>query len=427
LTDLAGRVLAGRYRIEALIGRGGMADVYRGIDTTLERPIAVKILTDRSDPVLRRFLREAQSMARLNHRNIVAVYDAGQTDGLSYIIMEFVPGRTLAQIPADALTLHIAIRYCMDLLEALAYAHEQGIIHRDIKPTNVMVTDDGTVKVMDFGLSRRTSEMSSETNAGEIVGTIAYLAPERFLGKVADARSDLYSVGVVMYEVFAGRVPFKSATDDLVAVIFSHVNDVPASLRTINRAVPPQIDHIVLKLLEKNADLRYQSARELIGQLHALIGGPVPPVVAGAAPPAGLEPPSRRTSGMTIDESVRNALDRTFGSTTTLNAGYASTLSGMLAARKGDYPEATRTYRLALRAFKEVGNEVEVAKTTLKYSAMIMQKNSGAQRADRREIEEAIRQLTAALPGLRGRGQLKELEEAERVLSTLRRLGLRLR
>lgn len=431
MTDLAGRVLAGRYRIEALIGRGGMADVYRGVDTTLERPIAVKILTDRSDPVLRRFLREAQSMARLNHRNIVAVYDAGQADGLSYIIMELVPGRTLAQIPADALTMHVAIRHFIALVEGLAYAHEQSIIHRDIKPTNVMVTDDGAIKVMDFGLSRRTSELSSETSAGEIVGTIAYLAPERFLGKVADARSDLYSIGVVMYEVFTGRVPFKSPTDDLVAVIFAHVNDPPASLRTINRAVPPQLDRVVLKLLEKSPDLRYQTARELIADLGALIGGPVPapaPAAAGGPVPAGVEGPPRRTSGTTLEESVRNALDRTFGGkTTTLNGGYASALSGMLAARKRDYPEATRTYRLAMRAFKEIGNEVEYAKTTLKYAAMILQKNSDTQRADRREIEEAIRQLGVAVMDLRGRGMIKELEEAERVLSALRRVALRIR
>jgi serine/threonine protein kinase len=231
-----------------------------------------------------------------------------------------------------------------------------------------------------------------------------------------------------MYEVFTGRVPFKSPTDDLVAVIFAHVNDIPPSLRTINRAVPPQIDRIVLKLLEKNADLRYQNARELIVELKALIGGPAPaPAHGSSRPVAGTEAPERRTSGMTIEESVRNALDRTFGSTTTLNAGYASTLSGMLAARKGDYPEATRTYRLALRAFKEIGNDPEHAKTTLKYAAMILQKNSLATRIDRREIEESIRQLSAGILVLRERGMLKELEEVERVLAGLRRLALRTR
>jgi serine/threonine protein kinase len=347
VNDLAGLVLMGRYRIETLIGRGGMADVYAGVDTMLERPIAIKILTDRSDTVLRRFLREAQSMARLNHRNIVAVYDAGQADGLSFIIMELIAGRTLAQIPAGELTMHVAVRYCIDLLEALAYAHEQSVIHRDVKPANVMITDDGLVKVMDFGLSRRTSEMSSETNAGEIVGTIAYLAPERFLGKVADSRSDLYSVGVVMFEVFTGRVPFKSATDDLVAVIFAHVNDVPTSPRSINRAVPPQIDAIVLKLLEKDADLRFQTARELITELQALIGGPAPARTGGPSAAPGAQPAARRTPSSATSEAVRNALDRTFAGTTALNAGYSSTLAGMLATRKRDYPEAIRTYTLA--------------------------------------------------------------------------------
>lgn len=430
MNDLAGRTLAGRYRVESLIGHGGMADVYRGTDTMLERPIAVKILTDRADSVLRRFLREAQAMAHLNHPNLVAVYDAGQSDGLSYIIMELVSGRTFAQIPAEELTMHVAIRHVIDLLEALAYAHDHGVIHRDIKPGNVMVTDDETVKVMDFGLSRRTSEMSNETNAGEIVGTIAYLAPERFLGKIADPRSDLYSVGVVMYEIFTGRVPFRSPTDDLVAVIFAHVNEVPASLRTINRAVPPQIDRIVLKLLEKDPDLRYASARELIAELQALIGAS-----AGATPPhpvpqaAGREPSARRKPSSRTDDAVRDALDRTFGHshTSALNAGYWNTLAGMLAARKRDYPEAIRTYMLAMRAFKESRNELEHAKTALKYATMILQKNGEAQRPDRREVEEASQLLSAALPVVRGSRLLKELDEGERVLYALARIGMRLR
>lgn len=431
MIDLIGRKLAGRYQIESLIGRGGMAEVYRGVDTMLERPIAIKILTDRSEAVLRRFLREAQSMARLNHRNIVAVYDAGQADGLSFIVMELVHGRTLAEMPAGELTMHAAIRYFIDLLEGLAYAHEQSVIHRDIKPANVMVMDDGTIKVMDFGLSRRTSEMSSVTNAGEIVGTIAYLAPERFLGKVADARSDLYSVGVVMYEVFAGCVPFKSETDDLVAVIYAHVNEVPASLRTINRAVPPQVDRIVLKLLEKPADLRYQTARELIGDLQALIGSP-----AGAATAASIDPqlagpavPVARgaAAGTSPGEAIRSMLDRTLGNSSALNAGYSNTLAGMLAARKRDYPEAIRTYTIALEAFTRSGNELERAKTALKFAAMVLQKNSESEKPVRREVDDATELLGNALPSIRGRRMLKELEEGERVLYALQRMGVRLR
>jgi serine/threonine protein kinase len=429
VSDLSGRTLAGRYRIESLIGRGGMADVYAGTDTMLQRPIAIKVLTDRSDAVLRRFLREAQSMARLNHRNIVAVYDAGQTEGYSYIIMELLAGRPLAQVPADELTMHVAIRYFIELLEGLAYAHDQNVIHRDMKPANVMVLDDGTIKVMDFGLSRRTSEMSSETNAGEIVGTIAYLAPERFLGKVADARSDLYSVGVMMYEVFTGRVPFKSPSDDLVAVIFAHVNETPASMRTLNRAVPPQIDRIGLKLLEKDAELRYGSARELIAELTALIGGPpVRTTTNNAAIQAPAEEgSSRRTTAAVTSDIVRNALDRSFGNSTALNAGYSNTLTGMLAARKRDYAEAARAYTVALESFSEGKNELEHAKTALKFAAMILQKNSETEHPDRREINDAVKLLGVALPVIRGNRMLKELDEGERALYALQRIGLRLR
>jgi len=422
VTELDGRMLANRYRIEALVGRGGMADVYRGTDTMLERPIAVKILTDRSDDIRKRFLREAQSMAKLNHRNIVGVYDAGQADGLSYIIMELLQGRTLAQIPSGDLTMHTAIRHFIDLLEALSYAHDQGLVHRDVKPANVMVLSDGTIKVMDFGLSRRTSEMSSVTNAGEIVGTIAYLSPERFLGKVADARSDLYSVGIMMYEVFTGSVPFKSETDDLVAVIFAHVNEPPVAPRSVNRAVPMQIERIILKLLEKDPERRYQNARELIVELQGLIGG-------GPGAPADAAPAPSRSAmvAAAAPEAVRQVLEKTFGSTRTLNEGYSETLAGMLATRKRNYPEAVRAYTTALTAFKSAGNEIEHAKTALKFAMMIAQKNTEGEAPDRKEIDQAVEVLGDALPVIRGRRMSKELEEGERILYALQRIGVRFR
>ena len=425
MTDLEGAILAGRYRVESLLGRGGMADVYRGTDVVLGRPIAIKILTDRSDTVLRRFLREAQSMASLNHRNIVAVYDAGQADGVSYIVMEYVAGRTLGQIAPDELTMHAAIRCFIDLLEALAYAHDQHIIHRDVKPPNVMIAADGTVKVMDFGMSRRTSEMSSETHAGEIVGTIAYLAPERFLGKVADARSDLYSVGIIMYEVFTGRLPFENASDDLVAVIFAHVNEQPVSLRTLNRSIPKQIDQLVLQLLEKDPELRFGSARDVIAELRALIGDAQPLLAGSPRPAPAAAGDARPRAPDRLDDVRDNALERPAGKATTLNVGYSNTLAGMLAARKRDYPEASRTYLLAMRAFTEIGNDVEHAKTAIKYAAMILQKNGESQRLDRREVEEAAKLVTAALVEVRSRRMLRELHEGEHVLHELQRLALR--
>ena len=422
--ELAGRTLGNRYRIDALIGRGGMADVYSGVDTILERTVAIKILTDRSDDVRKRFLREAQSMARLNHRNIVSVYDAGQTNGLSYIIMEFVDGRTLAAIPPAELTTHMAIRYFIDLLDALQFAHDLQIVHRDIKPANIMVLADGTVKVMDFGLSRRTSEMSQISVAGEIVGTIAYLSPERFLGKAADARSDLYSVGVMMYEVFAGTVPFKSDTDDLVSVIFAHVNEPPASMRSINRSVPIPIERIVMRLLEKQPDRRYQAATEVMADLqHLVSGGGAPQATLDASPINGVAPGS--PAAPPVDASVREALDKTFGPTLTLNEAYSQVLAGMLATRKRDYPEAMRTYQRAMRAFEEVSNDLEYAKTALKFATMILQKNTEIDKPDKREIDQAGEALGSAIPVLRGRRMLKELEEGERLLYALQRIGVR--
>jgi eukaryotic-like serine/threonine-protein kinase len=429
------RMLGGRYRIDALIGRGGMSDVYRGTDVVLQRPVAIKILTDRSEDLRKRFLREAQSMARLNHPNIVAVYDAAQNDGVSYIVMELVQGRTLATIAPSELTVHTALRYILDLLEALAFAHENNVVHRDVKPANVMVLPAGTIKVMDFGLSRRTSEMSSVTNAGEIVGTIAYLSPERFLGKIADARSDLYSVGVVMYEVFTGTVPFKNETDDLVAVIFAHVNEPPASLRSINPAVPAPIERIVLRLLEKDPDRRYSSAREVVEDIKALLGmsgagasTTVTATTAGTAAPAGaLERPANGPPPTAAEQEVRTVINRAFGSTQTLNEGYANTLAGMLAARKRDWYGATRAYMAALKAFADVRNTQEHAKTALKYATMVLAKVTDTDKPDLAEIEHAIETLGRALLVLRARNLTAETEEGERILYALQRMGVRLR
>ncbi len=427
MSDLTGTTLGGRYRIEALIGRGGMADVYRASDLVLDRIVAVKILTDRSEDIRRRFLREAQAMAKFNHRNIVAVYDVGRTETISYIVMELVVGRTLGDIPLEELTVHRLIRFFIDLLEGLSYAHEQGVIHRDIKPANVMVLNDDTVKVMDFGLSRRTTEMSSVTNAGEIVGTVAYLSPERFLGKTADARSDLYSVGIVMYEKFTGTVPFKSETDDLVAVIFAHVNEPPQPPRTINRGLHPEIEAIIMRLIEKDPDMRFQGAYETTVALRALIE----PGPKGAEKPAPSAPP-RRMPGpppliMQNEIAVRDALDKTFGSTQLLNEGYSAVLAGMLSARKRDYPEAIRSYGTALDAFSGARNDVEYAKTALRYAATVYDKNSDMPRPEKAELDLATAALQKALPVVRARRMLREVEEGERLLYSLGRIGVRIR
>jgi len=432
VTSLAGKTFAERYRVDALIGRGGMADVYRGADIVLDRAVAIKVLTERDDGERDRFLREARSMARLNHRNIVAVYDAGRDSGWSYIVMELVDGRTLGSVPAHELTVHAAIRHYVEILEALAFAHANGVVHRDVKPANVMLLPSGAVKVMDFGLARRMSDMSSATSAGEIVGTIAYLPPERFLGKAADARSDLYSVGVMLYETFTGTLPFRSDSDDLVAVIFGHVNDQPAAPRSINRAVPAQIERIILKLIEKEPDRRYQTAEDVAKELRALVTGPVEnadPGLAESPAPKGSKP--RAPEEDSVEAETREVLARTFGRSKVIEVAYAETLAGMLATRKRDYREAERAYRAALKGFTEAKNELEYAKTALKFATMVMQRISESEaagvRIDRRELSDAVDILTDAIPAFRGRSMLKELEEAERLLYALQRTLIRIR
>jgi beta-lactam-binding protein with PASTA domain/predicted Ser/Thr protein kinase len=300
-------VLGDRYRLEASIGTGGMAQVFRGLDTTLDRTVAIKILAPgfASDPsFVDRFRREAQAAARLNHPNIVNVYDTGVDGDTNFIVMEYVEGRTLAEYLGTGGTLapSKAAEIAEKVAEALAAAHAQGVIHRDIKPANIMVTRDGRVKVMDFGIARLVAGTDTVEQTAAVLGTAAYLSPEQAQGQPVDARSDLYSLGVVLYEMLAGKPPFTG--DSAMAVAYKHVQESPVTPSAVNHDVPPPLDAVAMRALAKNPANRYQTAGDFRDDLRRVIAGqeveatPLLPAGAGATqvisrPPAtGVLPPT---------------------------------------------------------------------------------------------------------------------------------------
>jgi serine/threonine-protein kinase len=282
------RVLSGRYRIDEPIGRGGMASVYRGYDLTLGREVAIKIL-DREladDNAFRtRFRLEAQAASRMAHPTIVRVYDAGEDsltspDGtvrpVPYIVMELVKGRLLKQIiAAGPVPVTDAVRYVDGILEALEYSHRAGVVHRDIKPGNVMITDAGQVKVMDFGIARAVSDSSSTVaETTQILGTAAYFSPEQAKGEPVDARADVYSTGVVLYELLTGRQPFRGESP--VAVAYQHVSEAPVPPSEVNDTVPRALDTVALRALAKDPFQRYQDAAGFREALDATVDGRQP-------------------------------------------------------------------------------------------------------------------------------------------------------
>jgi beta-lactam-binding protein with PASTA domain/tRNA A-37 threonylcarbamoyl transferase component Bud32 len=280
-------VLGERYRVEARIGAGGMAEVYRGFDQVLDRTVAIKVLLPqfaRDAGFVARFRREAQAAARLNQPTIVGVFDTGSDGDRQYIVMEFVEGRTLGDFLSSGRrpTLVQAVELTRKIAEALAAAHAQGIVHRDIKPGNVMVTRDGFVKVMDFGIARMQTDVTAPQTSS-VIGTPTYLSPEQAQGQAVDARSDIYSLGCVLYELLAGRPPFTGDTP--VAIAYKQVNETPVPPSAHNPEVPPRLDAVVMKCLAKNPANRYQSAEELAADLERIKQGQdveATPLLAGA-------------------------------------------------------------------------------------------------------------------------------------------------
>ena len=268
----------GRYRVERSVGRGGMAEVFLAHDTLLDRPIALKVLfpENATDPAfVERFRREAQAAAGLQHPHIVAVYDWGKVNNTYFIAMEYVSGKTLAEILKDRkqLTHTQAADIARDVASALSFAHDNGVVHRDIKPGNILVRGDGVVKVADFGIARALDASTDEalTQTGLVMGTAAYLSPEQAQGAQPDPRSDLYSLGVVMYEMVGGRPPYVG--DSSLSVAYQHVHAVPEPLKKLNQFVPLEFEAVVAKCMAKSADKRYQTGQALIDDLRRVEEG----------------------------------------------------------------------------------------------------------------------------------------------------------
>ena len=274
--NIIGKTIANRYEIISQTGVGGMATVYTARDNVLNRKVAIKVLKDEfttDEEFVKRFNSEAQAAASLSHPNIVSIYDVGNEDGIYYIVMELVRGKTLKQIITEegALPWKWSVNIAMQIASALETAHKNNIVHRDIKPHNIIITEDGVAKVTDFGIAKAVSN-STITAFGTTIGSVHYFSPEQAKGGYTDAKSDIYSLGVVMYEMLTGRVPFDSDTS--VSVALKHMQEPPVPPREINDNIPQAVNDIILKAMEKEPMARYQTATAMIRDLSRALKDP---------------------------------------------------------------------------------------------------------------------------------------------------------
>ena len=288
MDELIGRTI-GPYTLVEPLGQGGMATVYKGYQQSLNRYVAIKVLRGelaRDEKFVARFRREALAVARLSHPSILHVYDAGAADGVYYIVMDYAPGGTLKDLMRRGpLSTERAISVATQIAEALDYAHRQGVIHRDVKPSNILLTIDGRPQLTDFGIAKALYEHEQLTRTGTSIGTPEYMAPEQIEGQSVDGRADIYALGIVLYEMLSGRTPFHAETP--MAMVYKQLNDPPPPLRSVGVSVPGWLESVLNQALAKNPAARFQRASDMARALNQ--------EVSVTAPPRPAPPPERRS------------------------------------------------------------------------------------------------------------------------------------
>ncbi len=270
---MSDRLLAGRYELIERIGEGGMATVYKGKDRLLNRYVAVKVLRPeftKDEQFVSNFRKESQAAAGLSHNNIVSVYDVGQEGDAHFIVMELIEGKTLTEVINSEAPMNYnqVVKIASQVAEALSVAHKNGIIHRDIKPHNILITKDGTVKLADFGIAKAVNDSTLSETANKILGSVHYFSPEQARGSYVDERSDIYSLGIVMYEMLTGKVPFDG--DSAVSVALKHINDDMPRPSDVALGIPPALERVILKATDKVQTNRYRDADELLDDLNSI-------------------------------------------------------------------------------------------------------------------------------------------------------------